>query len=159
MGGTDEPRIATLMELLWLFGKAVPREIKRNALVYLEKKHRPKTLTKEIWKLLFRTRLNDMRNWALQVEGNQIITYKFLSKLQESVDQFDDNNDESDEFNVKSFVEEWVGIFCEMIPVDNRANTTTANSISASYGDNNHNTLSDIQEIETLPIGIWPGYY
>ena len=107
-------RKTTSTELLWLFGNALPREIKRNALVCLEHNSTPKyTPPKNVWKLLFEARMEDMKNWALRTGGDNSITYDFLIKLQESASLATDSSDKTnyDLKWAKKFVTIWTKHF------------------------------------------------
>ena len=76
--------------LLWMFGGGIPREIKRNALVCLEARLPPKgSAPLDVWKLLFRARLDDMYSWVSRVGTDNQITYRFIHCLRESMSLLD----------------------------------------------------------------------
>ena len=83
--------------LLWLFGNAIPREIKRNALACFEKGSPPKSSPpEEIWKLLIEARLDEMKFWATHAGGDRSITNKFLDCIEDSVRKLVDSHDDND---------------------------------------------------------------
>lgn len=85
--------IKTSTELLWLFGNAIPREIKRNALVCFEMDSPPKISPPEvIWNLLIKARLDDMKFWAIHAGGEDWIRHRFLKCLGNSIRVLDSEN-------------------------------------------------------------------
>ena len=83
--------------LLWLFGNAIPREIKRNALACFEKDSPPKSSPpEEIWKLLIKARLDEMKFWATHAGGDNSITNKFLDCIEDSIRKLVDSHDNND---------------------------------------------------------------
>ena len=68
--------------LLWLFGAAVPREIKRNALELIDLGLRPKnTMLWRLWRILIFARLRSLTGWVAGVGGDDRETRDILACL------------------------------------------------------------------------------
>ena len=92
-GETDETVRKINTELLWLFGNAIPREIKRNALVCFEGNLNPNAaLPDEVWNLLIQSRLNDMDSLTLRNGSDNHLTFQFLFCLHKSLKLFRENS-------------------------------------------------------------------
>lgn len=103
--------------LLWLFGNAIPREIKRNVLICLEADRHPRNLSPSfVWNLLFHSRMKDMQSWASRVGGDDKITHEFLVCLEKSIRLLGmgkiTNYDH--EFG-KNIIDLWMGKFKELV--------------------------------------------
>ena len=111
----------TSTELLWLFGNAIPREIKRNALVCFEKDSPPKTSPPEdIWLLLMNARIDDMKFWAVHAGGENRIRHRFFKCLGESTRILNGINGGAhyDLKLVSEIVTPWVQLFDQIFTVD-----------------------------------------
>jgi len=115
--------------LLWLFGSAIPREIKRSALICLEAGLRPKISAPiVVWESLFRSRMSAMNSWASRVGGDNRITYLFLCCLQESITllHLKSNQNEQNRYDLdwgRKFIGLWVEHFADLLSPEGNANT------------------------------------
>ena len=76
--------------VLWLFGSAMPREIKRHALVCLESNLSPKSSRRgDVWKCVYRFRLKEMMSWAARVGEEEANGAVFLSCLRDNIAYMD----------------------------------------------------------------------
>ena len=112
--------------LLWMFGSGIPREIKRNVRDCLEGNLSPRTTRpREIWKLLFRSRLDSIRCWTLHAGGDNDSTYRFLVRLHESIELFDRGGEASyGQAWAKRFVTHWVTYMAELFSNGSQCRTS-----------------------------------
>ena len=77
--------LAPASVVLWVFGGAIPREIKRGALMCLERGVDPrKASATEIWTLLLRLRFESILAWATREGSDDPPTLRFCRSLRES---------------------------------------------------------------------------
>ena len=109
--------------MLWLFGSAVPREIKRAALEVLEAGFQPDTSSLEsLWKRLFTARIRDLYAWAFRIGDDSEINRRFLSCLDDNI-RLIDSDDERLQTEVQlghSIAEQWLAEFGELIASNGR---------------------------------------
>ena len=103
--------------LFWCFGTGMPREIKRSALQFLESDLITSKVTPiEVWKLLFMSRLMEIRAWVLRFGADDEATYGFLEQLQESIDFFqtEEISGSSGNWRMRDFILLWVGHYNDL---------------------------------------------
>ena len=133
------------IKLLWLFGNAIPREIKRNALICLEADRHPrKSPPIIVWKLLFLLRMKDMQSWASRVGGDDQITHEFLVCLEKSITLLSGATSYDRKWG-KEIVALWMNCFGDLFSDDYQ-------NIAKKRGTNQ--TLRDARkDIESLAVG------
>ena len=150
-----EGPIHTSTILLWLFGNAIPREIKRNALVCLEEGCPPKAKEsppQQIWELLFEAHMDNMTSWASRFGDDNQITEQFLSMLQKSIIRDDGSSNKYDLEWGRRIVALWKKPLDTLIATENQA----AIKLPASSNVPNHVAfaLTFGQEIIEILLGV-----
>jgi len=108
----DFPLQRKFATLFWFFGTGVPREIKRCVLLFLESSLATTKVTPiEIWRLLFISRLTDIRSWVLRFGTDDEATFGFLPQLQESIDLFqsEEISENTGNWCMRDFITLWMG--------------------------------------------------
>ena len=100
------------MDLMWLFGGGIPREIKRSTRMCLETNQPPAAPTTKpylIWKTLFGARLKDIGRWTLRSGHDPGLTYEFIQHLEVNMSQLTAlGDDPPDREWAKEFVQPWI---------------------------------------------------
>ena len=146
-------------KLLWMFGGAIPREIKRMALLCLEADLNPTTSPpKKVWELLFQSRMSDMNSWASRVGGDNHVTYQFLCCLHESTRLLSKDNDgvSYDRKQARRFVNFWIKHYGDLFSVksEDNAQMTKSNHKSGFDHKNNDFRLAVGRAVFEVLLGI-----